>query len=305
MTASRWSVLSMAVLLALEPRTLAQSQGQFRTSTELVSVYTTVQDRTGRLVPDLRQEDFVVLDNGRPQKITFFSNEISPFSVVIMLDRSGSMVTHQEVVRDAASAFVQEMLPADKARIGSLGNRILINPPAFTSDKRALFEVLSRPAGGAGASPVWLSIDQSITALYGLEGRRVVLILSDGHDAPARNQGGTSYRDIADRVRRSGVMVYAVGFASVETQNGRQRVERPDDDLRRLAELSGGGYFEMTDTADLARLFTRVAEELHHQYWLGFEPPQRDGRVHQLEVRVQHPNMAARARQSYLAPSGK
>ena len=77
----------------------------------------------------------------------------------------------------------------------------------------------------------------------------------------------------------------------------------PDKKLRELAVVSGGGYFEATNAADLSRLFTRVAEELHRQYWIGFEPTKRDGKLHEIKVKVKRPGMVARARQSYLAPS--
>lgn len=283
-------------------RDAPRAQTPFRAGTELVSVYATVQDRDRRLVPDLRQDDFVVMDNGKEQPITFFSNEVSPFSVVVLLDRSGSMIEHQVAVRNAASAFVRQMLPADKARIGNFGNRIWFNPETFTSSQPELLAALRAPSGSAGASPVWLALDQSLNALSGLEGRRVVLLLSDGHDAPARNHMRTSFKDVEDRVKRAGVMIYSIGFSGVEVRGGRQRVEPPDEGLRKLADASGGGYFELSGTADMTRVFTRVAEELHHQYWLGFAPPKRDGKLHEIEVKVKRPGMNVRARQSYLAP---
>jgi len=282
----------------------AQTPAQFRTSTELVSVYATVQEKNGHLVPDLRQEDFTITDDGREQRITLFSNEITPFSAVVLLDRSGSMMQHLGVIREAASAFVDQMLPADRARIGSIGSRIIIAPPEFTSNHEALRDVLAQPLGG-GSSPVWLSMDQSITALYEQAGRRVILVLSDGDDEPSDNHPRTPFKGLVERVKRSGVMVYAVGFASTETRDGRPRAIPPKPELRELAAVGGGGYFELADTADLKGLFTRVAEELHRQYWLGFEPQKRDGKLHEIQVRVKRPGTIARARLSYLAPSAR
>ena len=294
------ALLLAALVVAAGTLGSAQIQTSFHSATELVSVYATVQEQGGRLVPDLLQRDFIVKDNGKEQPITFFSNEITPFSVVIMLDRSGSMLRHQTLIRDASAAFVEEMLPGDQARIGSIGTRIVISPPAFTANHQELLDVLRQPLSG-GASPVWLSVDQSVTALYGLEGRRVVLIFSDGHDEPAGTPQ-TTFKAVADRIRRANVMVYAVGFASVETWDGKRKVDHPDPKLRELAEMSGGGYFEVSDAADLTRLFTRVSEELHRQYWLGFAPPKRDGKLHDIEVKVKRPGLVVRARQTYLAP---
>jgi Ca-activated chloride channel family protein len=295
------TVLAAAIALG-RPGAQAQAQAQFHSGTELVSVYTTVQEKNGRLVPDLRQEDFSVTDDGKEQPITFFSNEISPFSVVVLLDRSGSMIQHLPVIRDAAAAFVDQMLPDDKARIGSIGTRITIAPAEFTSNHDVLRTVIGQSLGG-GSSPVWLSVDQSITALYGQSGRRVILILSDGHDEPSGNHPRTPFKQVAERIQRAGVMVYAVGFSAMDMRDGNRRIEHADKKLRELADISGGGYFELIDTADLKRLFTRVAEELHRQYWLGFEPKKRDGKLHEIRVKVKRPGMIARARQSYLAPA--
>ena len=294
--------LTLAALGAVPLAAGQQAPAQFKSSTEVVSVYTTVHDRSGRLVPDLQKEDFVVLDNGKEQPLTLFSNEATPFTAVVMLDQSGSMRPHRDAIVDAASAFVRQLTPVDKARIGRLGWRIQIEPPQFTSRQEDLLQVLRQVVGDAGASPVWLSVDQSITALYGLEGRRVILLMSDGQDAPADNQRQASFKDVVDRLRRANVMVYAIGFSASEYRDGRTQFERPSENLRKMADISGGGYFEMTDTSDMTGHFVRVAEELHHQYWLGFEPPKRDGKVHEIQVRIKRQGMTARARQSYLAP---
>jgi Ca-activated chloride channel family protein len=96
-------------------------------------------------------------------------------------------------------------------------------------------------------------------------------------------------------------MVYAIGLQS-EFFNGQRVVRsRPDRSLRRLAEETGGGYFELEKTTDLAPTFTRVAQELHSQYVLGFTPTLLDGKVHRLTVRAKKPGMTVRARRSYLA----
>jgi Ca-activated chloride channel homolog len=303
------AVLSFTGVEALQSFTGVEAR-QFRSSTELVSVYATVQDKATRLVPDLKQEDFVITDNGKEQPITFFSNEVTPFSVIVMLDRSGSMYQHQFSIRDAAMAFVVRLLPTDKARIGSFGNfsgnRVMINPPQFTSNKADLIDVLQVPIGMGGNSPVWISIDRSITELSNLEGRRVVLIFSDGHDEPVSTLMPVKLKDVMERARLTNVMVYALAFADVQRRSGGDvRVVPPDPGLRKLADDSGGGYFKIEDTEKLGEVFTRVAEELHRQYWLGFAPPIRDGKVHKIVVKVKRPDMTVRARQTYVAPSAQ
>ena len=219
------------------------------------------------------------------------------------------MVDHQYTIRDAAMAFVVRLLPDDQARIGSFGdvpgNTVMLNPPAFTSNKDDLLGALQVPVGVGGNSPVWLAINQAVTALTEQVARRVVVIFSDGRNEPAPAQISVNVKDLADRVRLTNVMVYALAFADVERRARGPRIIPPDPQLRRLADDSGGGYFEVTSAERLGPLFTRVAEELHRQYWLGFAPPLRDGKVHQIAVKVKRPGMTARARQTYVAPLGR
>ena len=96
-------------------------------------------------------------------------------------------------------------------------------------------------------------------------------------------------------------MIYAIGFHSDYFNGQRQVRSKPDPGLRKLAEETGGGYFELDKSSDLAPTFTRVAQELHSQYALGFTPPALDGKVHRLLVRVKRPGTSVRTRLSYVA----
>jgi VWFA-related protein len=98
-------------------------------------------------------------------------------------------------------------------------------------------------------------------------------------------------------------MVYAIGLET-DYFNGVQRVRsRPDRGLKRLAEETGGGYYELKKTDELGPTFTRVAQELHSQYVIGFSPTQLDGKIHKLAVKLKQQGLTARARKSYLAKS--
>jgi Ca-activated chloride channel family protein len=138
----------------------------------------------------------------------------------------------------------------------------------------------------------------ALDELKGIEGRRVVLVFTDGDDTDSRtsNQG-----KVIDRARAEEVMVYAIGLES-NYHNGQMMVRtKPDRGLRKVADETGGGYFELTKSSELASTFTRVAQELHSQYVLGFAPMNLDGKVHKLTVKMKQPGMTARARRSYLA----
>src|SRR5918994_4877186 len=121
----RWTfAAAVASIALLTVTTRAWQQPPFRSGARTVAVHATVADGDGRLVPDLTQRDFEVYDNGKLQPITVFSSEVQPLSVVVMLDRSGSMEGNFRLVAAAAEAFVRGLLPDDKARIGTFATRI-------------------------------------------------------------------------------------------------------------------------------------------------------------------------------------
>ena len=105
-----------------------QQQTPFKSGASTVAVYTTVTDSTGRLVPDLTKDDFEIYDNGKLQPLTLFATETQPITVVVMLDRSGSMKESFNLVSAGAEEFVKRLLPADKARIGSFATKIADRP---------------------------------------------------------------------------------------------------------------------------------------------------------------------------------
>src|SRR4026209_797522 len=140
---NRYFILATVLAGALGDAATAQQTPppSFNTTTRTVAVYATVTNALGRLVPDLSRDDFSIEDNGKRQVLTLFANEIQPITVVMLLDRSGSMRPNLDVVERAAEAFVRTMGPSDKARIGSFARNIQIDPPDFTSDHDVLLKV--------------------------------------------------------------------------------------------------------------------------------------------------------------------
>ena len=288
------SALIPLLVLVTASMTIAQ-EPTFRTGTQIVSVVTTVTDSQGRLVPGLEQEAFTILDDGEPQPITFFQNEVQPFTVVVMMDYSASMTANLDRLQAAAEQFILRMLPEDRGQVGSFSDKIQFSG-TFTNDRDDLIFAL-RDLQFGNPTRLWDAIDASIVMLEGIEGRRVVLGFTDGDDTASRLGRG----DVLDRAQDLETMIYAIGLES-EYFNGRRRVRtRPDRGLRNLARETGGGYFELEKTDDLGPTFTRVAHELHSQYTLGFTPTNLDGRVHELEVEMNERGMNARARRSYIA----
>jgi len=274
-------------------------QPTFRAGTEIVSLFATVTDAQKRLVPDLVKDDFEVFDNNKLQPLAFFENEVQPITVVVMLDTSASMTGTISLLRAAAEQFVIRLLPDDTGRVGAFNDKIQLSS-GFTSNRDELAADLKELDYGNGTR-LYDALAASLDELKGIEGRRVVLVFTDGDDTLSRIGLGT----VIDRARAEEAMVYAIGLES-NYFNGAQMVRtRPDRGLRKLADETGGGYFELEKTSDLAPTFTRVAQELHSQYVLGFTPTQLDGRIHKLVVRMKQAGMTARARRSYVAAADK
>ena len=294
------SAISGSLIVSLTALTWAQ-QPTFRAGTQVVSLFATVTDAQKRLVPDLVQSDFEVFDNEKPQPLVFFQNEIQPISVVVMLDTSGSMTMTLDLLRAAAEQFVLRLLPADKARIGAFNDKIQFMGRSFMNDRDQLVTDIKNIDYGNGTR-LWDALAASLEELKGIDGRKVILVFTDGDDTESKN---ASLGKVIERARLGEVMIYAIGLESRYFDGQRMVRSRPDSGLRKIADETGGGYFELTKTAELAPTFTRVAQELHSQYVIGFTPMSLDGKVHKLAVRMKQPGMTARARRSYVAASDK
>jgi len=295
------SVLAAVVALAVLAGFPAAQQPQFRVGVQTVPVYATVTDRAGRLVPDLEREHFEIYDNGKLQEITNFTADVQPLTVVVMLDTSGSMTLYLDLLKLAAEQFVIRLLPEDRAKIGSFSDKILFGPKQgmpFTADRDELLRILQSEIQFGNPTRLWDAVLLSMDELNQEPGRRVVLVFTDGDDNASQLAGRG---DVIERAQAENFMIYGIGYRSRYFDGRSWVTTRPDRGLRPLARESGGGYFELTAADELGPTFTRVAEELHRQYVLGFSPEALDGKVHKLEVKTKVPGMSVRARQSYLA----
>jgi len=169
-----------------------------------------------------------------------------------------------------------------------------------------------------GPTPLWNAVNVGITALLHQEGRRVVLVFTDGVDRPM-GSNNISYHDVQRNAEQEDVMIFAVGLASRQFGGGgrgrgtgmggigsgsfRLPPEEPkvDAGLPKIATATGGGYFELNSANNLGSTFRRIADELHRQYALAFTPQNLDGKTHKLEVKLKQPDLVARARKTYVA----
>lgn len=332
-------VAALLATLICIPIAARQAQPpQFGSGNRTVAVYATVTGARGRLVPDLSRDDFAIDDNGKRQTLTLFANDIQPITLIMLLDRSGSMKSNFELEERAAEAFVAQMLPGDRARVGSFGKYIQIDPEEFTSDRDRLIKILRTELQEDGPTPLWNAVDRGIDKLLVEQGRRVILVFTDGVDMPLNFAShNKSLKDVMKRAEEDDVMVYAIGLAGQNgmpgangrgadrgrggmnpgafgglggrglggNSGGQLQMEQPDEGLPKIAAATGGGYFELTSPRDLASTFAHVADELHHQYALGFTPEKLDGKMHEITVHLSKPEFVARARKRYLASKAR
>ena len=256
--------LVLTVLVTTTLASVALAQQIFRSSVQTVPIYATVTDSAGRLVPDLKEADFEVLDNGKPTPLTLFVAEVQPIAVVTAIDTSGSMTLVLDFVKLAAETFVLRLLPHDRGRVVAFDDKILMSP-RFTSDRDELVRHLQTEVQFGNGTRLWDAMYQSIAELKDETIRRVVLVLSDGEDTSSKLAGGD---DVLARAQTDDVMVYAIGLRNRYRggPNGSWIESRPDRYLKKLTEQTGGGYFELTRTTELNSTFSRVADELHRQY---------------------------------------
>ena len=305
-------------ICAVGPLRAAVQQPTFRGTGDAVRVFVTVTDRDGRLITTLSQNDFEVRDEGKPQPITLFDNTPQPIRLIVMLDVSGSMEGNLRLLRTAADQLFARLRPDDVARVGTFGRDITISP-AFTNDVATLRRALPDTVAPDAPTPLWRAIDEALDA-FGSdtgEARPVILVLSDGRDSGpiGFRERYVSQVEVIDRARRDDVMLYAIGMRSRSSGRNQPGIgpgglraalmaDLPDAGLALVAEQTGGGYAEIGFGQDLGAAFARIADELHSQYLLGFAPPRRDGKVHDLEVRVATRGLKPRARRNYVAPRG-
>ena len=273
----------------------AADRPTFTSGTQIVTLPSTVTDGENRIVLDLKEADFEVLEDNRQQPVTFFETSILPIRVVVLLDTSASMTGTVPLLRTAAREFVTRLLTGDVCRVGAFNDSVQFGGD-FTSDRNRLAQDIDTLDFG-DTTRLYDALATGLDALEGGAGRRVILVLTDGADTESRIGPGS----VIARARADGVMVYAIGIERTRFNGRRPVVSAPDPGLKKLTEETGGGFFALRKTTDLGATFARIADELHSQYVIGFSPERLDGRPHTLAVKVKRPGLTVRGRRSYVA----
>lgn len=281
-------------------QTPPQQQPVFRAGTATVPVYVSVTDDAGQFVLNLTAKDFVVRDNGKPQAITAFITDVQPITAVLLLDASRSMVNALDQVVAGADHFVVRMMPGDKARVGSFSEQIRFSAREFTSSLDELTKQVNDKLNIriGNRTRLWDAINDAVTSLETMDGRRVVLVFTDGDDTLSDLPAGYVFR----RASKADVTIFALLIRdpkALPEANPIRRAANPG--FRDLMADTGGGFFDVDVMDDLNPVATQIGLELHSQYVLGFKPTALDGAVHKIDVEVTKPRMKAHSRKSYVA----
>ena len=262
-------------------------------SIRVVSALTTVTDAQTRMVPNLTENDFEILVDGKPQPIISVRHDVQPISVIVAIDRSASMINVSPAVSSAVEQFLRQLSPGDEARAVAFSDTIQIT--SHFTPARDLATALQDDLPFGNGTKLYDALLASLDALKERKARRAVVVITDGEDTASRVSRGT----VIDRERMENVIIYAIGLHT-EYFNGREMVRnKPGRGLRNFAEESGGEYFEVEKTINLTPALSRIAEELHALYELTFASGPLDGQVHAVSVRAKQQSLAVHSRRSY------
>ena len=287
-----------------------QPQARFRAAIELVPLSVTARDTEGRLIHDLRQDEFEVFEEGDRQEVSHFAHHEAPISVVVLLDRSGSMAGEKLMhAKDGVVAFVKALRPADEVLLVAFSDTIQALGD-FRLDRRLVQREIERidVVGGTRLYDAVVSASTTISTPERHE-KRALLILSDGADTAS----SVALDQAVGAVRAAGVPVYGIGIEmaaepSTDTRLSLWRSLEPAGGvaaLKRLSDGTGGWIYPIEAARRCKEICLRVAEELRNQYLLAFYPSdqRREGGWRRITVRTTRAGVALTTRDGYFAPS--
>ena len=305
-----------------------------KVNTTLVTLPVSVTDRDGRYIPNLRKEDFRLWEDGLEQQVAFFASVDKPFSVVLMLDTSGSTRFRIDEIQDAAIAFVNQLRPDDRVMVVSFDDDVRILSD-FTGDRGRLRDAIRRTHTG-DSTKLYDAVDMVINQqLSRIPGRKAIVLFTDGVDTTSRR--GSFASNVRD-AEELDALIYPVQYDTFRDVNSggggggigiptspidiligimggrigrrgggtagtsRGDYERGNRYLRDLAERTGARQYRADSVSNLSYAFAGIADELRRQYSLGYYPSRapRPGERRQVRVRVNQPNLAVRTRDSYV-----
>ncbi len=298
-----------------------------RVETNLITIPVSVFDRNGLYIPNLRQLDFKIFEDGKEQEIAYFGTTDKPFTVALLLDTSPSTEYKIGEIHRAAAAFVNQLQPQDRVIVIEFNNSVKVLAEA-TSDRNTIYEAINKAKFGYNTS-LYNAVGETLKKhLARIEGRKAVVLFTDGVDTTSRKN---SYDGTLNYAEESDALIFPIYYNTYfdNANNGLGNINagvipganrglgpvglRPEDYalgrkyLEDLADVTGGRIFRPESTpGGLTAAFEGIAEELRRQYNIGYVPKDegKPGQRKQIKVRVNRPNLVIRARDSYIVGVG-
>jgi VWFA-related protein len=312
-------IVAIAVVLASAVLFAAQSQrpdeaGALRVDVRLVNVYATVVDTSGRYVDGLRQNDFIIQEDGRRQQLAHFDhNQDTPISLGIVLDTSGSMIAKLDTATDAIDRFLRTIHPDDDIFLMGFDSGTYLLQD-FTSDRNKLRKALKYADAGGGTALYDALREGMKKVKRGENSKRAILLITDGQDTASES----TFSEAREGVRESELLVYSLGIspspnAGFPGGGGRGGIRFSARDsvdmnvLRDFAADSGGRAYLVSENmlggknSEFDRILAQIAAELRSQYTLAYYPSHPDdGQFHNIRVSTRY-GYNVRARRGYVA----
>ncbi len=300
------AAVAVAITLAVATAVAQQpDQPAFRTGVDLVSLNVTVTDGDNRYVTDIDQASFQLYEDGALQDITFFTRTQLPIALALLMDTSASMTEKMSTAQQAAIGFAERLRDEDQASVIDFDSRVDILQ-GFTNSIAELTAAIRRTSAGGSTSlynAIYISLKElgkvGATTVDEIR-RQAIVMLSDGEDTSSL----VEFDEVLELAKRSDTVIYSIGLRSRDIRT-RRGFREADFVLRQLAQETGGRAFFPEQAEDLPAIYQRISDELSSQYTLGYisKNPVQDGRWRRIVVRVDRPNVAARTKQGYYAPS--
>ena len=283
-----------------------QQPPSFRAGVELVSLNVTATEGT-RYVTDLMQNDFSVFEDGVKQEITFFTRSNLPIALALLVDTSASMESKLQTAQEAAIGFAKKLRPQDLAEVVDFDSRVIVLQN-FTNNLPELEAAIRKTSAGGSTSlynAVYIALKdlKKVVAKNSDEIRRqAIIVLTDGEDTSSL----LPFEEVLDLAKRSETAIYAIGLRAGEgSATATRGFKEAEFVLRQFSQETGGRAFFPNQLSDLNNVYGQIADELSSQYSVGYTSrnPKRDGAWRRVIVRVDRPNVIARTKLGYFAPT--
>jgi VWFA-related protein len=292
--------LAAAVLLPPHVDVLGQDTPTFSANSELVVLHVTVRDRKGAYVGGLTQDAFNVIEDGRAQTVSLFTDTDTPATIGLLIDSSGSMYQHRPITIAGATAFADASHPKDEIFAIAFNEYVTpVLPVAapFTKDGGILRAALERNVSSRGRTALYDAIAGGVDYLSrGTRERKVLVLLSDGGDNASR----TSKDEAVHKAQASNAVIYTIALIEPDARDANPEL------LKELSLASGGETYRPRDSRGIADVLGRIAQDIRHTYTIGYTPTNiaRDGAFRTVRVVVTAPPgrpLVIRSRTGYRA----